>query len=223
MGDTMRFCCISDTHNKHEELDLTQYPADILISSGDVTSSGTKDELLRFLIWFEKQPFEYKIFIPGNHDRYIEDNFEDFVNVLTKFSGITLLHNSGINIAGINFWGSGDTPEFCNWAFNKTHEELVETWSNVPSNTDVLITHGPAYGILDEVNNVWSPTPNVGCKALRDMIVPSTIKYCIFGHIHEQGGKHLNIEGTDFYNVSVLDERYRMVNTPTIIEYKGIK
>ena len=215
----MKICCISDTHGKHDRLNLEAYPADMLIHAGDITSGGTFREVLIFLEWFSVQDYKYKVFIPGNHDICIEEKYEDFLTLLGRFSNIAFLHNSGIEIDGINIWGSGDTPEFCNWAFNKTEEELKETWALVPKDIDILVSHGPAYGILDLVNNTWSVDPNVGCKSLRDVVTNSDIKHCIVGHIHEQGGKSIIIDGTTFHNASVLDEKYKMVNAPIIIEY----
>lgn len=44
---------------------------------------------------------------------------------------------------------------------------------------DMLITHGPAHGILDL---------NLGCKILKKFILKQKPVYHIFGHIHETGG-----------------------------------
>jgi len=213
----LNIVAISDTHNKHKQLDMTIYDKDsTLLIAGDITAKGSPIELIQFLKWLENLDFEHKILVAGNHDFDIEKYPIDFTDLLKNYPSIIYLENSGITIEGVNFWGSPDTPEFYNWAFNKTHDELVETWSKVPDNTDVLICHGPPKGILDRVNNTWSPDPHVGCLALRDMTLTSNIKHCVFGHIHEQGGKSVTVANTTFHNVAVLDERYIMTNKPTV-------
>ena len=65
----MTIICISDTHNKHEDLHIPE--GDILIHAGDITESGTKRELKSFFEWFKNQPHKHKICIAGNHDFYL--------------------------------------------------------------------------------------------------------------------------------------------------------
>lgn len=73
----MEITFISDTHtymydNDFKELILPE--GDILCFSGDIMSSGYNEhELIHFLEWISKQPFIYKVFIAGNHDRLLED------------------------------------------------------------------------------------------------------------------------------------------------------
>ena len=43
-------------------------------------------------------------------------------------------------------------------------------------------------------------------------------KHHIFGHIHEDGGKQIEIDGTLFVNASVVDLAYRVSNNGQIIE-----
>lgn len=66
----MRIVTISDTHGQHENIQLPQ--GDILIHAGDCSKRGKKSEIDHFLDWFEKQAFEYKILIAGNHDFFFE-------------------------------------------------------------------------------------------------------------------------------------------------------
>ena len=48
----------------------------------------------------------------------------------------------------VRIYGSPWQPEFYNWAFNlpRNGEEMKARWDAIPDNTDILITHGPAYG-----------------------------------------------------------------------------
>ena len=64
----MRITHISDTHNKHNNLNGKLPGGTLLIHSGDFTSIGRKHEVERFIEWFGKQPYMHKVFIAGNHD-----------------------------------------------------------------------------------------------------------------------------------------------------------
>jgi len=210
----MKVVCISDTHGKHEELTLPN--GDVLIHAGDFTMNSSKLAVVTFLEWFNEQEYKHKVLIAGNHERQLESDPMWFQDLLARFPAITYLQNSGTTIEGLKFWGSPDTPEFCAWAFNRTHEELVEIWNQVPNDTEVLITHGPAHGILDKVNNTWSADSNLGCKALKECIktLPS-LKLHVSGHLHESAGIHER--NYVAVNASVLDEGYKMVNKPIVI------
>jgi predicted MPP superfamily phosphohydrolase len=60
---------ISDTHNKHNQLNGLLPGGDLLIHSGDISSLGRQSEVERFVKWFNGiDNYTYKIFIAGNHD-----------------------------------------------------------------------------------------------------------------------------------------------------------
>lgn len=64
-----RITHISDTHNKHNQLNGLLPGGDILIHSGDISSLGRKREVENFIKWFNGiDNYTYKIFIAGNHD-----------------------------------------------------------------------------------------------------------------------------------------------------------
>lgn len=62
----LRLVCISDTHMAHEGVYIPD--GEVLIHAGDATSTGTTDEVTKFLDWFVSQPHGHKILIAGNHD-----------------------------------------------------------------------------------------------------------------------------------------------------------
>ncbi|UGS19883.1 metallophosphatase domain-containing protein [Flavobacterium cyclinae] len=203
----MQITTLSDTHGLHHQLQLPG--GDLLIHAGDVCNRGTQEEATNFIDWFEKQSYTYKIFIAGNHDFFFE-NFtqQEIQDILPK--NIFYLNDTGIEIDGINIWGSPITPEFHNWAFNrKRGEEINKHWQLIPNNTDILITHGPAFGILDKtMHNL-----NVGCEKLLKAVKNIQPKYHVFGHIHEAFGS-LNEKETTYINTSSLDLFYKIRNTP---------
>ena len=209
---------ISDTHNKHKHLTSKGMgnilgSGDYLIHAGDCTSMGSKSEITQFLEWFSNTDFKHKIFIAGNHDF----GFEQQTDIAQEYKemGVIYLFDSSVIIDGIKFYGSPWQPEFHNWAFNLSRgEELAEKWEQIPSDVDVLITHGPAYGILD-----YAPIGgHVGCEELYRKIVEVKPKIHVCGHIHDGYGQK-TMGGIEFLNASVLNDRYEHAHKPIAIEY----
>ena len=67
-------------------------------------------------------------------------------------SNVTVLYDESITLeCGLKIYGSPYSPEFCNWAFSlKSTQDKIDCWSKIPDDTDILITHTPPHGILDE-------------------------------------------------------------------------
>ncbi|MGA8854144.1 MAG: metallophosphatase domain-containing protein [Christiangramia sp.] len=203
----MRLVCLSDTHNLHHEIAIPE--GDILIHAGDCTDGGTRNETNDFLKWFASQPHQHKILVPGNHDFY----FEKSENLKNIPDNIHLLIDEGVSIDEFEFWGSPFTPGLHNWAFNRERgAEIKKHWDLIPKTTDVLITHTPPYAILDEIGNGI----NLGCEELAIILGIVQPKYHIFGHIHHASGS-VNRSQTRFVNLSMLDERQRIIHSPIIL------
>lgn len=208
----MKTVVISDTHGKHEYLELPK--GDMIIHAGDISSSGKLDEVQAFLSWYSNLPYEYKIFIAGNHDWFFEDASLSVINGIIP-SDVIYLNDSGIEIEGKYYWGSPIQPWFYNWAFNKKRgAEIAMHWDLIPAHTDILITHGPPFGILDET----TAGDHVGCEDLLDKIQNLKIETHIFGHIHEAYGRIIK-DKTEYINASVLNQNYRLINGAVVLEY----
>ena len=207
----MRLIGIADTHNKHHQIAIPD--GDILIHAGDCTDGGTRNETDDFLEWFSSQPHQYKILVPGNHDFYFEkpENLENIP------SNIHLLIDKGIKIEGIKFWGSPVTPGLSNWAFNRERgEQIKQHWNLIPHDTDILITHTPPYGILDEI----SSGINLGCEELTQILPVVQPSYHLFGHIHYSSGSIIR-SGIRHFNLSILNETAQAVHLPVSIDIKS--
>lgn len=217
----MKIVFISDTHNKHSYLTSNAYnnilgSGDVLVHSGDISSRGLEYEIENFLEWFSKTDFKYKIFIAGNHDFGFEDGYE--INQKYKDMGVIYLQDSEVIIDGIKFYGSPWQPEFHNWAFNLSRgEKLAEKWSLIPNDTDILITHGPVYGLLDYV----PMGGNVGCEELYKKVFEVKPKIHVCGHIHDSYGQK-TVDGIEFINASILNDRYEPAHKPVVVELDSI-
>lgn len=205
-----RIIALSDTHNMADRIEIPE--CDIIIHAGDAGMSGSKEELNFFLNWLGKQKAKYKVFIPGNHDIFCEDNPRE-AKLMASDRGISLLIDELVDLDGLKIYGSPITPYFCDWAFNRwPGTEIQKHWDKIQP-CDILVTHGPPHGILD-LNML---NQNCGCDQLLSKILEIKPKAHIFGHIHENYGLK-EFMGIKFYNVAMVDERYRIAEKPMEID-----
>lgn len=205
----MKIALISDTHVRHDWIAVPD--ADMVIHAGDFSGRGRLEETTVFLKWFTELPHTHKVLIAGNHDFIAEKDPELFRTLIPDT--VHYLENSAIEIEGLKIWGSPITPWFYNWAFNRNRgAEILPYWQAIPSETDILITHGPPAGILDIVDD----GTRVGCEDLRNEIRRVQPRLHVFGHIHEAYGQ-IEEEGTLFVNASSVNLRYNPVNEPILI------
>lgn len=210
--------CFSDTH-KRIKFSLTQ--CHFAICAGDVCAMGKEGDYREFMKWFDNQPAVHKIYVPGNHDVFCEEKM-DFARNIAAANGVHFLHNSGINLDGIKFWGTATQPFFCNWSFNVIDvRDRARDFALIPEGTNMLITHCPPYGILDSPPpSVWnnrSTEEHVGCRALLAAVVRVKPRFHIFGHIHREYGQFRR-NGTLFVNASICSEQYQQLNAPVVID-----
>lgn len=204
---------VADLHGFQPEL----AGGDILIIAGDLTARDTKDGYNQFNFWLSKLPYRGKIVIGGNHDGLLEKGKV----TIGPDHNIHYLCDSGIEFEGLKIWGSPYTPTFQRWHFMRNRgEDIKKHWDLIPKGTDILVTHGPPFGIFDETEDEL----RVGCedlrKAVQERVKPRI--HC-FGHIHEGGGSIAEIDGITYINCSYVDEHYSPVNSPIRLTLKDLK
>jgi Icc-related predicted phosphoesterase len=194
-----RIICISDTHGFYEQVVVP--PGDILIHSGDFGQRGHLSELPRFHDWMASQPHAYKIFVAGNHDWCFE---QEPKKSRALMKNVIYLQDSSVEILGLQIYGSPWQPRFFDWAFNLDRgQPLRKIWNKIPPTTDILVTHGPPFGIGDRTARGLS----VGCEDLLSRLSEVKPRLHCFGHIHE--GRGMSTVGETIYvNASICDERY---------------
>ena len=155
--------------------------SDIIIHAGDICNSGNTEEAINFLSWYSSLKCDKKILIGGNHDFFLEKPPLEIESIMPK--NIIYLIDNGININGLEIWGSPFTPynpKVKRWAFGKKRgKEMKKHWESIPKGIDILITHTPPKGILDLSNRGIS----FGCESLREQVFICKPKYHVFGHI----------------------------------------
>lgn len=208
----MRIVCISDTHLRHN---FSVPEGDVLVHAGDGTGSGSWKEVAKWLGWVSFQPHPHKLVVAGNHDFMFEQLPELVPGLMPQ--GVTYLQDSGIDIDGVRFWGSPWQPAFNDWAFNLPRgQALAERWSHIPDDTEVLVTHGPPFGILDQLPG--TPGDHVGCEDLLERVwhLPC-LRLHVFGHIHHSYGQ-MERNGVRFVNACICNEQYLACRAPIVVD-----
>ena len=226
-----RLVIISDTHNQHAQLKIPE--GDLLIHAGDFSGTGTLKQTVSFIDWLTAQPHAHKIFIAGNHDLTLQAELyerswrrfhreraddaaiRDYIEQKERAGALHYLRDREITAAGLRIYGSPWQPEFYDWAFNLPRgPQIAQIWSKIPARVDVLVTHGPPFGILDRV----ASGERVGCEDLaREVLGRVRPRVHAFGHIHEGYGV-VEREGIRFVNASCCDLDYAPLQAPVVLD-----
>lgn len=237
----MKLVVISDTHGYKPALPH----GDILVHCGDMTAYGTEEETRKYLTWISEQPFQFKIVVPGNHDLWLYEQYrkvrtpEDPFRMgwvalqtwLVDIGDVHLLVDEGrlldpkltiCNGKRYSFYGSPWTPMFNNWAFMDDDKNLHKHFQRIPEGVDVLITHGPAYGILDKpsAQQRSQGDTRLGSQSLLYHIMRAKPKVHVHGHIHASYGMYPQYGESDttHYNCAIMGEDYKPTHQPVEIE-----
>ncbi len=201
--------CISDLHGCKPALQ----GGDLLIVAGDLTGRDTIEEHMEFVQWFKKAEYRYKVLIAGNHDGLYYKALHESKRL---YENAIYLCDSGIEFEGLKIWGSPWTPIFSDWHFMKKRgDEIGKMWDLIPKDTDILVTHGPPFGIQDHIKGEGC----TGCEELRIAIDRIKPKLHVFGHIHEGYG-HVTCNGVLHVNCAHVNGHYKPVNKPIRVIYE---
>lgn len=168
-----------------------------------------------FIPLAKKFPNTDFVFVAGNHD-VIGPTLDT-----SEWSGTPNIHylqDSGCTVKGLKFWGSPWCPPLNGiWAFEAIDAVQEEKFALIPKGLDVLITHTPPEcdeidrcDIYDILTCKITRSPHLGSRALYDAICRTQPKYCFCGHVHTGDHKVTRIGATECFNVSMLDENYRL-------------
>jgi len=215
---TIKIVLFSDTHGKEQELTLPSDGIDIAIFAGDAGTYKNPHQnirsVLNFIDWYASVPnIKHKIWIAGNHCTSIEAGLVD-AKTLSKEKELIYIEDETVIIEGLKIFGSPWTPLFYNWAFNAERgEDIKKHWELIEPETDIIISHGPVQGVLDRCMDGSTP----GCSDLLEKVREIKPICFVSGHIHEAYGHEL-VDEIHYFNVSVLNHRYKMTNKPFVFE-----
>ncbi len=181
----MKLKVLSDTHGFHSQEPLDE--VDLLIHCGDAANSGVlwenEIEFLNFWLWWENYPAKYKVFVPGNHSKFIASKESKILRKSLK-PNCWILIDQTIIIEGCKIFGSPFTPTFGNWSFMANRSKIHKHWELIEENTDIVITHGPPKSILDLTFDTKGKLEFCGDSSLLRIIYKIKPAYHLFGHVH---------------------------------------
>jgi len=172
----MKLLVFSDVHtdlSAAEGLVKLSSFSDVVLGAGDFSAmhqnlQATIDVLSRI-----KKPL---ILVPGNNE-----TTEGLNDASGRFPNIKVLHGSGINLKGFDFWGLGagvpKTP--WDWSFDLGESEASRMLEGCEMNS-ILIVHSPPKGHVDGVDG-----NHFGSKAVLDCVKEKKPLWVFCGHIHE--------------------------------------
>ncbi len=204
----LRLVLLSDTHQLESE--ISQVPdGDILIHAGDFSFfSKSLKAILDFSHWLGELPHRCVV-VPGNHEFFLESD----PTRRSLISNATVLINEGIEIQGLRIWGSPVTPLYGGAFGLSSSEDRRRLYAQIPEDIDVLVTHGPPYGILDS-----SPDSGMhsGCRELFDVVMRVRPKLHVFGHVHGAHGI-FQTDQTTFVNAAMLGVDGDLEDSPIVL------
>lgn len=220
----MKIVAISDIHGF-----LPKIPkCDVLVIAGDICEYNQESikyqrKWLRFtfLPWLKQVPAKQKLFIPGNHDWFMERIYlhrllgMQVSNNPAEEGGIDLTYQS-VHYENEVFSGIPFIPNLHHYAFYLPNDELYRKVEQIPKDTTILVTHSPPFQCGDSFDG-----GHVGNIPLKDAIINGwfpNLKLVISGHVHESYGKHWITSKIPVYNCAIMNREPRPVNQPHIID-----
>ncbi|OAQ73058.1 metallophosphoesterase domain-containing protein [Pochonia chlamydosporia 170] len=199
--DPVTVVCISDTHNTYPEVP----DGYVLVHAGDLSKSGTFEQIQETLTWLNSLPHEHKIVVAGNHDILLDPTLDiqnpnidaESLRAKLNWGNIIYLQDTATDITCSNgrklkIYGSPKSKDFGspNQAFQ--YPASQDVWHrSIPSRADILVTHCPPRAHLDILS--------VGCNYLLKELWRARPRLHVFGHCHDGHGTQ-QLPFDDFQN-----------------------
>jgi hypothetical protein len=228
----MRIVALSDQHGHLP--DIPQ--CDLLIVAGDICPDRFGPVLAMHApeqqrSWFDRHlrpwlaaaPAAHKLLTWGNHDWCGQAcGFHDDSPAQASTTDLQILVDEATSVptsdGPISVWATPWSNRFMNWAFMKAPGELEAVYAKIPEGIDVLVSHRPPYGCGDRSFDVGSGrVEDLGSRELLAAIERVRPRLVICGHIHDGYGR-AEYEGIPICNVTLVDDQYRIVHAPTVID-----
>lgn len=203
----MRICITSDLHGI-----LPVIPqCDLFLLVGDICPTADHDPFYQanwlntvFKDWINSVQAEKKVMVWGNHD-IVAERHPDLIEPFD----CDILNCSSTEYKGIKIWGTPfSLPYGRSWAFMHDEKHLEMAYESIPSDTDIILNHGPPFGHGDFTNNDKKHSGSKSLLAAIDRVNPSLVFY---GHIHEGYG-HIVRSDIRLINCSRMNYNYEPVN-----------
>ena len=189
----MKVLAVSDLHSDLRaaaSLVERSRAVDVVVMAGDLCNAHQQLERVVGVLAGIAVP---TVLVAGNNETTAE--LRDACEDLPHFH---VLHSSGVEIAGVQFWGVGGgipvTP-FGAWSYDFAEDQAEPLLSECPVG-GILVTHSPPFGVLDVASN----GKQLGSTAIRAAIDRFRPRLVVCGHIHASGGKRVMVGDTTVIN-----------------------
>lgn len=205
----MKVVAISDTHLRPPQ---TVPRGDLLIHAGDALCAGTPEEFHEFAAWFRRLPFDVKVYVPGNHDIFVEKCPRIAARALGPHTH--LLIDEELVVGGLRIFGQPWVPRCGFWAFehDRGSAAMACARQRIPGGLDILVTHSPPWGLCDAEE--WWPgraePEHLGCRALRERVERVRPRVHVCGHIHGGAGSRVTSWGGRVINAACRVEVFEV-------------
>ena len=226
---TIRLVIVSDTHEKHEMLDMP--PGDVLVHCGDsfmlnqhYSQETSRQKLQTFNAWLSRLPYREKVVIGGNHDAALQAMGRDAVRQALP-SAIYLENEAAVlPISGLRVFGSPtsvpNSERSQNRAFQAGLDGMDDLFATAvaPSSVDLLVMHGPPHLIPAAKKYIEQQAQTPG----------SSLACVAWGHVHELHGSSLlgrregdsSAGGVVGINASTMGATFGPTNAPVLFDIR---
>ena len=188
----MKILAFSDLHlarARAADLVRASEGADLVIGAGDFCNMREGlDEAMALLAGISAP----MLLVPGN-----AESAEELVAAAP--ANATVLHGTGIELAGLRFFGLGygvpPTP-FGEWSCDLSENAASALLERCEA-ADLLILHSPPKGHVD----LTSTGHSVGSVAIREAIARVQPQLAVCGHIHDSWGQRSRIGRSEIANL----------------------
>jgi Icc-related predicted phosphoesterase len=178
------------------------------VSCGDFTDDGAPDETADFIDWFAAQPAAHRLLICGNHEvgiaRAAANDRDKLAAALRAGGKVTYLQDRTVEVAGLRVhgtpWMALPTTEMyahTAWCLDGASAELQAKFRAIPEGLDLLVTHAPPRGVLDN--------GGLGGAALAAEVARAQPLVHCFGHVHSSYGHACRAVGASAADVLFIN------------------
>ena len=206
----MRILAASDIHGRHDVYNwlaslANAMPVEALLLAGDLLGIPDGFETVEAAQQSDADSIARILKAVSVPVYYIMGN-DDFVELTAASRQVRSLNLQRVDVGSYNFVGYQYTLPFMGGVFERSEEAIardLESLAHVMDDRTVLVTHGPALGILD--STLLGPA---GSASLRDTIEKRGVRAHIHGHIHScfgRSGLHFNVAAAQRHRAMVID------------------